>query len=535
MKDLEANVRAAASGDLGAFGRIVERFQDMAYGYAHAILGDFHLAQDAAQEAFIEAYRNLPKLRDPAAFPGWFRRVVYYRCTRLTRGRRVSTTPLDDALEVPDADSDPVRTLESREVRDKVTEAIRSLSRPQREVTTLFYVNGYSQRDIADFLEVPVNTVKSRLHASRKHLEDRMIDMVQQTFEEHRLPEEFTGRVIDGVPVLAWDRTGNTTFIAAVSAALAVTDRPFDYDSLIAYSGLAFRLRYARRKDGRVWSTVGPVGQFEEEVEAVCDATGCRMPWERDPQERKRRTVSAIDAGHCPVAYIKGDSGVIYGYEGSGEAFLVRCYDLGDGFHRMSFEELLPKAGCGPFFLEPVREPLTPEAALLVGLRMGVRNWRRGRQRPETWQPSRGEGKWEFCFGEAAHEAWVADLRSFESLSIDEQSQLYRVHSWMAYHLYDARLAAARFLRKNCGLLGAGAHEHLVAAAQAYDGLGQSIADLKKRGEAFRGPPHGPTPDAAEWPAAVRAREIDVLAAAEDLDAAAVASIEEALRETAAT
>jgi DNA-directed RNA polymerase specialized sigma24 family protein len=54
-----------------AFGELVVRFQDMAYGYAYAILGDAHLAQDAAQEAFIAAYQKLAQLREPAAFPGW--------------------------------------------------------------------------------------------------------------------------------------------------------------------------------------------------------------------------------------------------------------------------------------------------------------------------------------------------------------------------------------------------------------------------------------------------------------------------------
>jgi len=72
MKDTESLVRAARAGDLAAFSGIVRKFQDMGYGCAYAILGDFHLAEDVTQEAFIEAYRNLPKLRSAAAFPAWF-------------------------------------------------------------------------------------------------------------------------------------------------------------------------------------------------------------------------------------------------------------------------------------------------------------------------------------------------------------------------------------------------------------------------------------------------------------------------------
>ena len=77
-KELESLIAASRSGDMNSFARIVRQFQDMAYGYAYAILGDFHLAQDAAQEAFVEAYYNLTKLQDAAAFSGWFRQICEY-------------------------------------------------------------------------------------------------------------------------------------------------------------------------------------------------------------------------------------------------------------------------------------------------------------------------------------------------------------------------------------------------------------------------------------------------------------------------
>lgn len=72
----------------------------MAYGYAYAILGDFHLAEDAAQEAFITAYRNLSQLRDANAFPGWLKRLVLTQCNRMTRKKRLPAEPLETALAV---------------------------------------------------------------------------------------------------------------------------------------------------------------------------------------------------------------------------------------------------------------------------------------------------------------------------------------------------------------------------------------------------------------------------------------------------
>ena len=68
--DRATAVRTAQAEKGDAFGEIVTRFQDMAFGCAYAVLGDFYLAEDAAQEAFLSAWRNLDQLREPKAFPG---------------------------------------------------------------------------------------------------------------------------------------------------------------------------------------------------------------------------------------------------------------------------------------------------------------------------------------------------------------------------------------------------------------------------------------------------------------------------------
>src|SRR3712207_4906414 len=93
-------VARAQSGDLEAYSAIVRQFQDMAVGYGYSVLGDWHLAEDAAQEAFVSAYHGLSQLREPGAFPGWFRTVVFKHCHRLVRNKRVATVPLDRALQV---------------------------------------------------------------------------------------------------------------------------------------------------------------------------------------------------------------------------------------------------------------------------------------------------------------------------------------------------------------------------------------------------------------------------------------------------
>lgn len=157
-----------------AFGKIVSNFENMAYGCAYAVLGDFHKAQDAAQEAFIEAWRNIDSLQDPKAFAGWLKRIVIRQCGRLTRRKALDTTPIEEALGVASDQADPYTEVEQQEVKALLHSAVKSLSEPERTTTTLFYIDGYTQPEIADALEVPITTVNMRLHRARKHLRAKM-------------------------------------------------------------------------------------------------------------------------------------------------------------------------------------------------------------------------------------------------------------------------------------------------------------------------------------------------------------------------
>ena len=170
MTELSWLVERARAGDLGAFAEVAGRFQDMAHGYACAIPGDFHLAEDVAQEAFVDAYYKLETLRDPAAFPGWFRRIVFKHCGRVTRKKGVATAAFEEALHVP---------ARRTELQEEVLRAIRDLPDRQREATALYCIDGYSQEEVADFLQVPVTTARKPPHHSRNKLRERMTAMVK--------------------------------------------------------------------------------------------------------------------------------------------------------------------------------------------------------------------------------------------------------------------------------------------------------------------------------------------------------------------
>jgi len=138
-------------------------------------------------------------LREPAAFPGWFRRLVFKQCDRITRKKRIPAVPLETVGEIDSGVQNPAELFDKRDAEDQVASAIRSLPEHQRLVVELFYISEFSHREIADFLGAPVHTVKNRLHAARKRLKQELIDMAKENLQSQRpsRDRQFLTHIID--------------------------------------------------------------------------------------------------------------------------------------------------------------------------------------------------------------------------------------------------------------------------------------------------------------------------------------------------
>jgi RNA polymerase sigma factor (sigma-70 family) len=131
--DQQVLVAGAREGDQVAFTALVQRYQEMALGYALAILGDFHLAQDVTQAALFAAYRGIQSLEDPVRFPAWLRGIVRFQCGRVRRRRSADVVSLDDVWEVSAATAGPEQQLDVQEGFHRVLAAIRYLPVSQQE------------------------------------------------------------------------------------------------------------------------------------------------------------------------------------------------------------------------------------------------------------------------------------------------------------------------------------------------------------------------------------------------------------------
>jgi RNA polymerase sigma-70 factor (ECF subfamily) len=165
-------VEAARRGDLEAFNALVRQEVRGVYRTALAILGSERDAEEATQDAFVSAWRSLPRLRDAGRFDAWLGRIVVNAC-RMTLRRRRSIREISLDATGPTAGVEPSTvdpTLLAAEA-DAFDRAFERLAVDDRALLVLHYRDDLGVRDIADRLGVREGTVKSRLWRARRALE----------------------------------------------------------------------------------------------------------------------------------------------------------------------------------------------------------------------------------------------------------------------------------------------------------------------------------------------------------------------------
>ena len=160
-RDVQAElVDRARRGDREAFGVLVGGAVDRLYAIARMILRDTELAEDATQEAFARAWRDLPTLRDVERFDAWLYRLIVRSCADIGRHRRRWRSEITVLRSEP---SEPDRASELAD-RDQLERGLRRLTNEHRTILALNFYLGLSPPEMAEALEIPVGTANSRLH-----------------------------------------------------------------------------------------------------------------------------------------------------------------------------------------------------------------------------------------------------------------------------------------------------------------------------------------------------------------------------------
>ncbi len=169
-------VQAARGGDKGAFGALVSRHRPLLRGVCQRALGDAGLAEDAAQEAILQAMLSLDRLRRPDRFGAWLAGIGLNLCARMRRYESRATWSWEAVIggrimpEPVDTTPGPDDLAEAAELRHRVGEAVAGLPPGQRAAVTLHYLAGLTQAETAALLGIEAGAVKTRLHKARANL-----------------------------------------------------------------------------------------------------------------------------------------------------------------------------------------------------------------------------------------------------------------------------------------------------------------------------------------------------------------------------
>ncbi len=200
-----AIVRRVLAGDETAFAELVNKYQKPVHALAWRKVGDFHIAEDITQDAFLKVYQRLSTLKDPNQFSGWLYVITANLCATWLRKKRIQTQPLEgtDATMIQeDAYSRHVVAERTQTVaesqREVVKKLLAKLKESERTVMTLYYLGEMKVEDISRFLGVSASTIKSRLRRARNRLKEEE-PMIREALDHFQISPNLTENIMQEV------------------------------------------------------------------------------------------------------------------------------------------------------------------------------------------------------------------------------------------------------------------------------------------------------------------------------------------------
>ncbi|MBV9848381.1 MAG: sigma-70 family RNA polymerase sigma factor [Armatimonadetes bacterium] len=180
----KAIIERCKRGDLAAFNELVKRYEKQVYNFAYRLTGNYDDANDIAQDAFLRVYNAIGSFRGDASFSTWlFRITTNVFLDERKRARAHPHASLDEYVELDESsvsrqieDTSPTPDLvtEGKERAQILQDAIQSLPEYQRAVVTLYHTQQKSYEEIAEIMDQPIGTVKSRLNRARLALKEKL-------------------------------------------------------------------------------------------------------------------------------------------------------------------------------------------------------------------------------------------------------------------------------------------------------------------------------------------------------------------------
>lgn len=185
MQHIETRLaKLARNGDRHAFAELVDLYKDKLFHLAYRMLGNAQEAEDIVQETFIRVYKNLKRYDSTHKFSTWIYRIASNLCIDRLRKKRHTSYSLDADMKEGEGldgysmlaadDASPEDQLALSETQQQIRQAIEKMPEKYRTVIILRYLQDLSLKEISDILDMPVTTVKTRVHRGREYLRKRL-------------------------------------------------------------------------------------------------------------------------------------------------------------------------------------------------------------------------------------------------------------------------------------------------------------------------------------------------------------------------
>jgi RNA polymerase sigma-70 factor (ECF subfamily) len=170
-------VKRVQRGDVDSFEVLVRRHQKATFNLVYRLLGDYDEAAEVAQEVFLSAFKSIQQFRGEANFSTWLYRIAFNHASTRRKSLHLAQqrhVPLDGTELIGDGDAfaDPEKTAQDRETQQSVQRALNSLPKDDATIIILRDLQDAPYEEVAQMLEIPVGTVKSRLHRARRALKE---------------------------------------------------------------------------------------------------------------------------------------------------------------------------------------------------------------------------------------------------------------------------------------------------------------------------------------------------------------------------
>jgi RNA polymerase sigma-70 factor (ECF subfamily) len=170
-------VKRVQRGDADSFEILVQRHQKATFNLVYRLLGDYDEAAEVAQEVFLSAYKSIRQFRGDANFSTWLYRIAFNHASTRRKSLNIAQqrlVPLDGIEIIGDGAVDPAKSLEQKEIQERVQQALNGLDHDDAIIILLRDLQDVPYEQVAQMLDVPVGTVKSRLHRARRALKARL-------------------------------------------------------------------------------------------------------------------------------------------------------------------------------------------------------------------------------------------------------------------------------------------------------------------------------------------------------------------------